>query len=92
MVYTSLVGAVTATGITTPEWSLNVALVMILCNLFALAIGYKAIQKSGVGPKLPVGLPPLFSNFGVPELIATACFGHLLGVGFILGMGNAGLL
>jgi len=74
------------------EWSPNVALVMIVCNLLAIAIGRYAIQKRGVGPELPVQLPALFSGFGLPELLATASFGHILGAGTILGMRTAGLL
>lgn len=91
MLYTSLLAAMTETGVTTPEWSFSVAIVMILCNLFAISIGYKAIQEPGKGPAIP-GLPGLFAGFGVPELLATASLGHLLGAGMILGLGNAGLL
>lgn len=76
----------------TAEWTPKVGLIMIMCNLFAIAIGYYAIQKRGVGPKLPVELPAMFTGFGVPELLATASFGHILGVGMILGLSNAGLL
>ncbi len=77
---------------TTPSWSPSVALIMITCNIFAIVIGYYAIQNRGVGPKLPVELPAIFTGFGLPELLATASFGHLLGVGMILGLSNAGLL
>lgn len=77
---------------TTAAWSPRVALVMITCNLFAIAIGYYAIQKRGVGPALPVELPAMFTGFGLPELLATMSFGHVLGAGFILGLSNAGLL
>lgn len=76
---------------TTP-WSPKVALVMIVCNLFAIAIGYYAIQKRGTGPALPVEMPAMFTGFGIPELLATASFGHILGAGMILGLANAGLL
>lgn len=76
----------------TTEWSPSVGLVMIICNLFAIAIGYYAIQKRGVGPKLPVELPAMFTGFGLPELLATASFGHILGAGVILGLSNAGVL
>jgi photosystem I subunit X len=76
----------------TPEWSYKVALVMISANLFAIAVGYYAIKNRGVGPKLPVEVPAMFTGFGIPELLATASFGHVLGAGFILGLGNAGLL
>ena len=76
----------------TSEWSPNVGLVMILCNLFAIAIGYYAIQRRGVGPTLPVQLPAMFTGFGLPELLATTSFGHILGTGVILGLSNAGVL
>ncbi len=75
----------------TPTWSFSVALIMITCNLFVLAIGRYAIQVKGVGPNLPA-LPGLFTGFGVPELLAVASFGHVLGAGMILGLGQAGLL
>jgi photosystem I subunit 10 len=76
----------------TPQWSLKVALIMITCNLFVLAIGKYAIQKPGVGPALPVSLPMVFEGFGLAELLAIGSFGHILGAGMILGLGNAGLL
>lgn len=74
------------------QWSPSVAIVMIACNLFAIAIGYYAIEKRGVGPKLPVEMPAMFTGFGLPELLATASFGHILGAGMILGLTNAGVL
>lgn len=76
----------------TPTWSVNVALIMITCNLFVLAIGSSAIQVKGVSPSLPVQLPGLFQGFGVAELLAVTSFGHILGMGMILGLAQAGLL
>lgn len=76
----------------TVTWSPGVGLVMISACLFAVSIGRYAIQKRGVGPKLPVETPALFEGFGLPELLATLSFGHILGAGFILGLSNAGLL
>ncbi|MBD2394283.1 photosystem I reaction center subunit PsaK [Cyanobacterium aponinum UTEX 3222] len=76
----------------TVEWNYNVAIVMIAANLVAVFIGRFAIQNAGVGPDLPVGKPALWKNFGLPELLATLSFGHILGAGFILGLSNAGLL
>jgi photosystem I subunit 10 len=77
---------------TTPEWGLQTAIIMIACNLFVIAIGRFAIQKPGAGPALPFSLPGLFEGFGVPELLATASLGHILGAGMILGLGSAGIL
>ncbi|MEO0537147.1 MAG: photosystem I reaction center subunit PsaK [Cyanobacteria bacterium P01_A01_bin.123] len=91
MLYSSFLLAAYTTP-TTPEWSLKVALIMITCNLFVIAIGRYAIQKPGAGPALPFSLPGLFEGFGVPELLATTSLGHVLGAGMILGLGNAGLL
>ncbi len=77
----------------TASWSPSVGLIMVLCNLFAIAIGRFAIKNKGVGPSLPIELPdPFGGEFGLPELLATASFGHLLGAGVILGLGNAGIL
>ncbi len=76
-----------------PDWSLGVAITMILSNVLAIAIGRYAISRKGVGPKLPVELPdPFGGEFGLPELLATASFGHVLGAGAILGLSNAGIL
>ena len=76
----------------TIDWNPSVALVMIFCNLFAIAIGRYAIQQSGQGPDLPVPKPEVWTNFGVPELLATTSLGHILGAGMILGLSNAGVL
>ncbi|MBW4583056.1 MAG: photosystem I reaction center subunit PsaK [Tildeniella nuda ZEHNDER 1965/U140] len=86
MLYTSLAVA------RTNEWSPNIAIIMIAANLVAIAIGRYAIQRRGVGPALPVQVPGLFEGFGVPELLATTSFGHIIGAGIILGLSNAGIL
>jgi len=78
--------------ISTVAWSPQVGILMFTCNLFTIVIGYYAIQKRGVGPALPLPLPAIFTGFGVPELLATASLGHVLGAGLILGLANAGLL
>lgn len=81
-----------ATVPTTPTWSASVAIIMITANLFALIVGRYGIQVKGMGPSLPVKLPGLFADFGLPELLAVTSFGHILGTGLILGLAQAGLL
>jgi photosystem I subunit 10 len=76
----------------TIDWNPSVAIIMIVCNLFAVAIGRYAIQNPGSGPDLPVPKPEVWDKFGLPELLATTSFGHILGAGIILGLGNAGVL
>ena len=88
----SLMFAIQATVPRTPNWTWQVGLVMILCNLLAIVIGRFAIQNPGKGPKLPIALPGLEDNFGVPELLATTSFGHVIGAAVILGLSNAGVL
>lgn len=92
MLNLTLLAAVQSTVPATPAWTPTVGLVMILCNLLAIAIGRFAIQNPGVGPDIPVGKPALFRNFNLPELLATMSFGHILGTGVILGLTNAGVL
>lgn len=92
MFINSILFAVQATVPSTPEWTPTVGVVMVLCNLFAFAIGRFAIQRKGVGPDLPMSKPAILSSFGLPELLATASFGHILGAGVILGLANAGAL
>lgn len=76
----------------TQEWTPSVGLVMVLCNVLAIAIGRFAIKNPGIGPDIPTNKPDLFRKFGIPELLATMSFGHILGAGLILGLTNAGVL
>lgn len=76
----------------TIDWNPTVAIIMIVSNLFCIAIGRYAIQNSGQGPNLPVPKPEVWDNFGLPELLATTSLGHIIGAGIILGLGNAGVL
>ena len=90
MLYSPLLAAAVARA---SDWSLGVGITMLVCNLLAIVIGRYAISRKGAGPKLPIELPdPFGREFGVPELLATASFGHLLGAGAILGLTNAGVL
>ncbi|NJN01640.1 MAG: photosystem I reaction center subunit PsaK [Leptolyngbyaceae cyanobacterium SL_1_1] len=86
MTYLSLLAAVPPTL----EWSPKVAIVMIVCNILAIAIGKLTIKYPSADPQLPS--PQLFGGLGLPALIATTSFGHVLGAGAILGLTNAGVL
>lgn len=89
----SFLAVVEGVGVRSPQWNPNIAIIMILCNLLAIVIGRFAIQRAGEGgPRLPLQLPAIWDKFGLPELLATTSFGHILGAGVILGLTNAGLL
>lgn len=74
----------------TPTWSPKIAIVMVICNVLAIAFGRLTIKYPSVGPQLPS--PALFGGMGLPALLGTTSFGHLIGAGVILGLANLGVL
>ncbi|BAQ63356.1 photosystem I reaction center subunit PsaK [Geminocystis sp. NIES-3709] len=79
-----------ATVPTTLEWSPTVGLTMIICNIIAIAFAKFTVKYPSADPQLPSG--EFFGGFGLPGLLATTSFGHLLGAGVILGLSNLGAL
>ena len=75
---------------TTVAWSPKVAIVMIICNIVAIAIGKYSIKNPSEGPALP--MPEMFGGMGFPALLATTSFGHIIGLGVSLGLANSGAL
>ncbi len=86
MTYLSLLAAVP----TTLEWSPKVAIVMVICNVLAIAIGKFTIKYPNVGPALPAN--NFFGGMGLGALLGTTSFGHVLGAGVILGLASLGAL
>nr|WP_267871603.1 photosystem I reaction center subunit PsaK [Nostoc sp. CHAB 5715] len=74
---------------TTPlQWSPTVALIIIIANIVAIAFGKFTIKYPNAEPRLP--LANFLGDFGLPALLATTAFGHILGVGVVLGLHNLG--
>jgi photosystem I subunit 10 len=73
----------------TPNWSTQIAIIMITCNLVAIVIGRYAIKVRGLGPSIPISG---IAGFGLAELLATTSLGHILGVGAIIGLRSIGLV
>lgn len=88
--HSTLLLAAAASVPPTSEWSLKVAVVMIVCNILAIAFGKLTIAKPSEGPGLPS--PAFFGGMGLPGLLATTSFGHIIGAGVILGLSSAGVL
>ena len=86
MIHSILLAAAQSTVPSTPAWSLSTALLMIVCNIFGLLLARNTVQKPGVGPASPV------PGLSLAQLLAGTSFGHILGAGVILGLGNAGIL
>ncbi|HLO84944.1 MAG TPA: photosystem I reaction center subunit PsaK [Nostocaceae cyanobacterium] len=72
------------------EWSPTVGIIIIVANIIAIAFGKFTIQYPSVEPALPSS--NLFGGFGLPALLATTSFGHILGIGIILGLHYIGRL
>ncbi|NJM97892.1 MAG: photosystem I reaction center subunit PsaK [Phormidesmis sp. RL_2_1] len=72
---------------TTVTWGPNVAIVMIVCNALAFAIGKQVIQIPDAEPASGT-----FLGLGLPALLAVTSLGHAIGVGAILGLANIGVL
>jgi photosystem I subunit 10 len=72
------------------EWSPTVAAVMIGCNIIAIAFGKFTIKYPNSEPAMPSS--NLFGGFGLPAVLGTTSFGHILGAGAILGLHNLGVL
>ncbi len=74
----------------TVEWSPKVALVMIICNIIAIAIGKYGIQKQNVGLELPAS--EFFGGMSHGAMLACTSLGHIIGAGAILGLATVGVL
>jgi photosystem I subunit 10 len=74
----------------TISWSPKVALVMIICNVIAIAIGKATIQQPNVGLQLPNSA--MFGGLSHKTMLNTLSLGHLLGMGAILGLASRGVV
>ncbi len=83
-----LTSTLLATATASLEWSPNIGIIMIVANIFAIAVGKFTIQHPHAQPELPA--PQFFGGFGLPAVLGTASFGHILGAGIILGLHSIG--
>lgn len=86
MIFSSLLASVPAT----PAWDLKIGAVMVICNIVAIAFAKSTVKIQNAGPAMPS--PDLFGGFGLPAVIGSTCFGHILGAGVILGLSSMGAL
>ena len=83
-----LTSSLLATATASLEWSPNISIIMIVANIFAIAVGKFTIEHPHGKPELPA--PQFFGGFGLPAVLATTSFGHSLGAGIILGLHSIG--
>ncbi|HLP89734.1 MAG TPA: photosystem I reaction center subunit PsaK [Nostocaceae cyanobacterium] len=69
----------------TPIWSPTVAIIISVSCLVVLLLSF-AIKYPKVGPQFPL-LP-----ISIPTFIGAMAFGHVIGIGIVLGLTNIGRL
>ena len=74
----------------TVEWSPTIGIIMVLCNILAIAFGKFTIQHQSTGAAMPSS--NMFGGFGLGAVLGTTCFGHILGAGAILGLSYIGAI
>ena len=84
--FTSLLAIAPATL----SWSPKVALVMVICNGFAIGIGKATIKHLDVGLKLPGA--NFFVGMSHGSMLATTSLGHIIGCGAIQCLAARGVL
>ena len=72
------------------SWSPKVGLVMIVANVIAIGIGKATIKYPNEGATLPTAA--MFGGMSHAALLATTSFGHILGMGAILGLAARGVV
>ncbi|MBD2365081.1 photosystem I reaction center subunit PsaK [Anabaena sp. UHCC 0399] len=82
---TSTLLAAAASVPVTPEWNPTVGIIISASSVVAVLLTLK-IQKPQVGPKFP-GLP-----LSLPAFVGAMAFGHVIGIGIVLGLTNIGRL
>ncbi|MEH2233939.1 MAG: photosystem I reaction center subunit PsaK [Nostoc sp.] len=81
----SILLAVAETVPATPAWNPTVGIIISISSLVVVLLSTK-IEKPLVGPKFPI-LP-----ISIPTFVAAMAFGHIIGIGIVLGLTNIGRL
>ncbi|MEH2059230.1 MAG: photosystem I reaction center subunit PsaK [Nostoc sp.] len=81
----SILLAAAASVPATPVWNPTVGIIISISSLVVVLLSTK-IEKPLVGPKFPI-LP-----ISIPTFVAAMAFGHIVGIGIVLGLTNIGRL
>ncbi|MEM7554216.1 MAG: photosystem I reaction center subunit PsaK [Cyanobacteria bacterium P01_A01_bin.84] len=71
--------------IATQPWTPRIAAIVSGSCVIALLVSF-GLKNTKTGPKMPL-LP-----VSIPAFIGAMCFGHILGLGIVLGLYNTGIL
>ncbi|MBW4465358.1 MAG: photosystem I reaction center subunit PsaK [Pegethrix bostrychoides GSE-TBD4-15B] len=72
------------------DWSPNVGLIMVACNVLAIVLARATVKLPNVGPQIPV-LSDV-AGLSLPALLGATSFGHIIAAGVILGLTNMGTI
>jgi photosystem I subunit 10 len=89
MIYSTLIVATSSFPLS-DGWNPKIAIVMILCNVIAIAIGKSTMPNLSVGRGLPMS--EMFGGMGWPALLATTSLGHIIGVLTIVLLDSYGIV
>ncbi|MGK7895757.1 MAG: photosystem I reaction center subunit PsaK [Xenococcus sp. (in: cyanobacteria)] len=89
MLYSTLI-ATTSSFPLSDGWTPTIGIVMILCNVIAIAFGKATMPNPGVGPALP--MPEMFGGMGWAGLLATTSLGHIVGILTIVLLDTYGVI
>ncbi|MDZ8257378.1 photosystem I reaction center subunit PsaK [Nostoc sp. ChiQUE01b] len=85
MIDSILLAAAAASVPATPAWNPIVGIIISISSLVIVLLSTR-IEKPLVGPKFPI-LP-----ISIPTFVAAMAFGHIIGVGIVLGLTYIGRL
>ncbi|MEH2290419.1 photosystem I reaction center subunit PsaK [Nostoc sp.] len=85
MTYSILLAAAARSVPATPAWTPTVGIIISISSLVIVLLSTR-IEKPLVGPKFPI-LP-----ISIPTFAAAMAFGHIIGVGIVLGLTYIGRL
>ncbi|MEH2079260.1 MAG: photosystem I reaction center subunit PsaK [Nostoc sp.] len=85
MTYSILLAAAARSVPATPAWNPTVGIIISISSLVIVLLSTR-IEKPLVGPKFPI-LP-----ISIPTFVAAMAFGHIIGVGIVLGLTYIGRL
>jgi len=89
MIYSTLIAATSSFPLS-DGWNPMIGIVMILCNVIAIAIGKSTMPNPSVGKDLP--MPEMFGGMGWPALLATTSLGHIIGILTIVLLDSYGIV
>ncbi|ELS02637.1 photosystem I reaction center subunit PsaK [Xenococcus sp. PCC 7305] len=89
MVYSTLIATASSFPLS-DGWTPTIGIVMILCNVMAIAIGKSTMRDPGVGQALP--MPEMFGGMGWSGLLATTSLGHIIGILMIVLLDTYGVI